>query len=182
MKSLKPETPKKTVEKETEQENPEEAPLIVAEPKRKILPNRSSMGSLLKEVNEHIAAKKPDENRMELTPESLPELWKTFLEHIRVKAQTSFMSVAEKQQPTLEEHLIVFTESNNISLELLQLHKTEITTYFISKTTAKVHLDFRLSKQREIKSHKPAKERLREMIANNESVTRLIQKFDLNLE
>jgi hypothetical protein len=140
------------------------------------------MGSMLKEVNEHISAKKSDENKIELTPESLPELWQAFLEHIRVKAQSSFMSVAEKQVPLLEEHLIVFTESNNISLELLQLHKREITSYFIAKTTAKVHLDFRLSKKREIKTHKPAKERLREMIASNEAVNKLIQKFDLNLD
>ena len=157
-------------------------PTAVAEPRRKILPSKSSMGSLLKEVNEQISVKKSDEHRIELTSDSLLELWKAFLEYIRHKAQNSFMSVAEEQKPVLEEELIVFTVPNNISLEMLQLHKTEITTYFLSKTTAKVQLDFRLLKKAETKVYKPAKERLREMIDSNEAVNKLIQKFDLNLD
>jgi hypothetical protein len=182
VKPLKQEPVKKPEPKEVLIENIADPTPTAAEPRRRILPNKSTMGSLLKEVNAEISVKKSDENKVELTFDSLPELWKDFLSHIRHKAQNSFMAVAEDQQPQLEEACIIFTVPNNISLEMLHLHKTEITSYFLSKTTAKVQLEFRMTKKAETRNYKSAKERLREMSASNEAVNKLIQKFDLNLD
>ena len=151
--------------------------------KRKILPNRTGIGSLLKEVKEEISVRRTDENRIELTIDSLPGLWKAFLDDIRNKAQQSFLSVANSQQPDLQEETIIFSVPNNISLEMLQLHKTEIMTYFLARTTAKVQLEFRLVKKEETaRTYRSPKERLREMAQANDAVNKLIQKFDLNLD
>lgn len=161
----------------------QEAPPPAAEGKRKILPTRPGIGSLLKEVKEEISVKRTDENKVELTADSLPGLWKQFLDEIRHKAQHSFLSVADSQQPDLQEETIIFSVPNNISLEMLQLHKTEIMTFIIAKTTAKVQLDFRLDKKEEaVRTYRSPKERLREMANANDAVNKLIQKFDLNLD
>lgn len=161
----------------------EAEPLAVAAGKRKILPSRSGIGSLLKEVKDDISVKRTDENRIELTTDVLPDLWQSFLDDIRHKAQHSFMSVAESQKPDLQAETIVFSVPNNISLEMLQLHKSEIMTYFLSKTTAKVQLEFLLVKKEEsTRIYRSPKDRLKDMAAVNAAVNKLIQKFDLNLD
>lgn len=75
-------------------------------------------------------------------------------------------------------------ETNNISLELLQLHKTDIVRYFMANSTStSVQLEFILDrKEEEVLSYKTPKDRLKDMIGNNPSVLKLIEKFDLNMD
>ena len=86
--------------------------------------------------------------------------------------------------PHWENEEIVFTETNNISLELLQLHKMDIVSYFTRKSTQPiVHLKFNLDRKQEVKrDYKTPKERLLIMIDENPAVRELIKKLDLNLD
>ncbi|MFN8237901.1 MAG: hypothetical protein U0T77_06990 [Chitinophagales bacterium] len=156
---------------------------VMNKPKRE-LPKSSSLGSIRNELHQERAIGAA-ENKVELTVENLLVLWRSFLDENKERLQSSFMNVAERQVPQIVQEKVVFTESNNVSLEILQLHKTDIVSYLIKKTTAPtVHLEFVLQRKDEqpAKMYKTQKERLKEMIEKNEAVLKLIEKFDLNLD
>jgi hypothetical protein len=91
------------------------------------------------------------------------------------------LSVAEKQTPSLNGEVITFIETNNISLELLQLHKMDILGYYRKKTTSvSASLEFKLQRNEIRKDYKTPKDRLRDMIKENPAVLKLIEKLDLN--
>jgi hypothetical protein len=94
------------------------------------------------------------------------------------------MNVAQTQIPVLLEDKITFTITNNVSLEMLQLHKMDITAYFRKKTTSTTVVpEFYLKKnESQQKNYKTTKDRLKEMIDENASVLKLIEKFELNLD
>jgi hypothetical protein len=157
-------------------------PLTTPKPKRE-LPKSSSIGNMLKDIHQEVVQENK-EVKVELTEESLPELWTQFLSENREKLQNAFLSVAERQKPLLADGEITFIETNNISLELLQLHKIDIVSFFIKKTTSPtVHLNFKLNKKEELtKNYKTAKDRLKDMIDENPAVLELIKKLELSLE
>lgn len=154
----------------------------VGKPKRE-LPKSSSIGNMLKDIHQNVVVENK-ETKVDLTEESLLVLWKDFLSENKQKLQNAFLSVAERQIPKFIDNEISFIETNNISLELLQLHKIDIVTYFIKKTTSPtVHLKFQLDKKVDTsKNYKTPKDRLKEMIETNPSVLELIKKLELNLE
>jgi len=152
-------------------------------PKRE-LPKSSSLGSIRSELHKERVTG-TEENKVELTTENMLVLWRNFLDENKERLQSSFLNVAERQVPQIVHDKVVFTESNNVSLEILQLHKSDIVSYLIKKSTAPtIHLDFILQRKEEIpvKTYKTQKERLKEMIEKNNAVLKLIEKFDLNLD
>ncbi|MEN9448176.1 MAG: hypothetical protein RJA25_1466 [Bacteroidota bacterium] len=137
---------------------------------------------MLKNVHkEYIVEQEND--KVELTPENVAYLWKNFLEENKNNLQNAFLNVAQHQQPILEEDKLTFTVTNNISLEMLQLHKMEITLYFRKySTSSTIAPDFILQKSDTTKDYKTPKDRLKDMIDNNPAVLNLIQKFNLNMD
>ena len=156
--------------------------LTTPKPKRE-LPKSSSIGNMLKDIHQEVVVENK-ETKIVLTAESLAVLWNEFINTDREKLQNAFLSVAERQQPQLIDDEITFVESNNISLQMLQLHKMEITSFFIKKTTSpSISLIFKLDKKEDLtKSYKTPKDRLKEMIDVNPAVLELIKKLELNLE
>ncbi len=151
-------------------------------PKRE-LPKSSSIGNMLKDIHQDVAVKNTIP-KINLTEVTVQLLWKEFINENKNKLQSAFLSVAEKQIPSLVEHQIVFTESNNISLELLQLHKLDIVSFYLQRTTTSmVELKFELEKKNiVVKSYKTPKDRLKDMIESNPAVLQLIKKFELTLD
>jgi hypothetical protein len=151
------------------------------EKRRRELPKQSALGALLKDVHQQSASVK-EEHKTELTQESLEKLWPEFLADNKGKLQNAFLNVAEKQIPQLNNDVIIFTEANNISLELLQLHKMEILSFIRKHTTSKTaSLEFKLQRnEAKDKPYKTSKDRIRDMIQDNPAVLKLIQKLDLN--
>ena len=154
----------------------------ISRPKRE-LPKSSSIGNMLKDIHQEVVIENK-ETKIVLTAESLAVLWNEFINTDREKLQNAFLSVAERQQPQLIDDEITFVESNNISLQMLQLHKMEITSFFIKKTTSpSISLIFKLDKKEDLtKNYKTPKDRLKEMIDVNPAVLELIKKLELNLE
>jgi len=151
-------------------------------PKRE-LPKSSTLGAMFKDIHQEVVIEK-DENKIELNEENLQVLWKSFLEENKATLQNAFMNVAQTQVPVLIEDRITFTVTNNVSLEMLQLHKMDITSYFRKKTTSSTVVpDFQLKKnESQQKNYKTAKDRLKDMIDANSAVLKLIEKFELNLD
>ncbi len=151
-----------------------------AKPKRE-LPKSSTIGSLYKDIHQEVIIVN-DENKVELNTENVFSIWKEFLEENKEKLQNSFLSAAQEQVPDLVEDKVTFTVSNNISLEMLQLHKMDITAYFRKKTTSTTVVpDFILKRDMsQQKNYKTSKDRLKDMIAENGAVLKLIEKLDLN--
>lgn len=154
--------------------------LTTAKPKRE-LPKTSSIGSMFKEIHKEVVTEK-DENKVELTTENVLTIWNEFLAESKDKLQNAFMSAAQEQVPVLIEDKVTFTASNNISLEMLQLHKMDITAYFRKRTTSTTVVPNFILKRDESqqKNYKTTKDRLKDMIAANNSVLKLIEKLDLN--
>ncbi len=148
---------------------------------KKELPRQSALGAMMKEIHKENVVKKMEE-KVELNEETVLPLWKEFLSENKERLQNAFLSVAEKQTPQYTDEKITFIETNNISLELLQLHKIDIVSYFMKRTTSSfVRLDFKLNrKESTSKNYKTPRDRLKDMIAQNPSVLKLIEKFDLN--
>lgn len=138
---------------------------------------------MFKEIHKEVVAVQ-DENKVELTEENVQSIWENFLADNRDKLQNAFLSAAQNQTPQLMEDKVTFTASNNVSLEMLQLHKMDITAYFRKKTTSTTVVpDFKLQRdESQVKNYKTTKDRLKEMIDANASVLKLIEKFDLNLD
>ena len=138
---------------------------------------------MFKEIHTDVVVEKYD-NKVELTEENLQQLWTSFLEENKTTLQNAFMSVAITQVPALIEDKIVFTITNNISLEMMQLHKMDITSYFRKVTTSTTVVpDFQLKRNdNQPKNYKTSKDRLKDMIDSNNAVLKLIQKFDLNMD
>lgn len=151
-----------------------------AKPKRE-LPKSSTIGSLYKDIHQEVIIVN-DENKVELNTENVFSIWKEFLEENKEKLQNSFLSAAQEQVPELVEDKVTFTLSNNISLEMLQLHKMDITAYFRKKTNSTTVVpDFILKRDMsQQKNYKTSKDRLKDMIAENGAVLKLIEKLDLN--
>jgi hypothetical protein len=150
---------------------------------KKELPKSSMLGSIKKNLHTEVV-KEITEEKVALTEENLQVLWKGFLTENKAKLQNAFLSVAERQVPVLSEDKIIFVEENNVSLEMLQLHKVDIVSYFLRKCTLQqIPLEFKINKSEEIeKSYKTKKDRLRDMISTNAAVLKLIEKFNLDLE
>lgn len=154
----------------------------VSKPKRE-LPKASMLGALKKNINTEVVLDN-SEQKIELNAENLQTLWMEFLEENRPRLQNAFLSVAEKQVPQYIEDKIIFVEENNVSLEMLQLHRVDIVSYFLRKCTLKqIPLEFKINKIAETdKSYKTQKERLKDMINANSAVVKLIEKFKLELD
>lgn len=150
--------------------------------RKRELPKSSSLGDMFKDLHKaHIIEDKIQ--KVELTIENLQILWTEFLDKNKETLQNTFMNVAREQNPQLIEEKIVFTASNNISLEMLQLHKMDIATYLRNHTTSTViALEFVLQKTEHTKEYKNPKDRLKDIINTNPAVLNFIQKFDLNLD
>jgi hypothetical protein len=155
---------------------------IPNKPKRE-LPKSSKLGAIYKDIHQEVVIEK-DDNKIELHEGNLQELWSNFLEENRNDLQNAFLNVAQTQVPVLIENKITFTVTNNVSLEMLQLHKMDITTYFRKKTTSNLVVpDFQLKKnESQLKNYKTAKDRLKDMIDDNNAVLKLIEKFELNMD
>ncbi|MFN8296952.1 MAG: hypothetical protein U0T69_12195 [Chitinophagales bacterium] len=154
--------------------------ITTTKPKRE-LPKSSAIGSLYKDIHQEVVTVK-DENKIELSAENVISLWQEFLAENKDKLQNAFLSAAQEQVPDLVEDKITFTASNNISLEMLQLHKMDITAYFRKRTTSNTVVPAFILKRdtSQQKNYKTSKDRLKEMIAANNSVLKLIEKLDLN--
>lgn len=137
---------------------------------------------MFKEIHKEYVAEQ-DANKIELTPETIQPIWEDFLRENRDKLQNAFLNAAQGQVPQLIEDRVTFTATNNVSMEMLQLHKMDITAYFRKRTTsATVTPDFKLQREEQVKNYKTPKDRLKEMIDTNPAVLNLIQKFDLNMD
>ncbi len=148
---------------------------------KKVLPKQSSLGAMLKDIHQDVVADH-QESILEFNDESVQLIWKEFLEINKGKLQHAFLSVAEKQLPVLDGEVITFTETNNISLELLQLYKMDILSFFRTRINSKnASLSFKLLKNdQDQKAYKTPKDRLKDMIVDNASVLKFIEKLDLN--
>lgn len=159
-----------------------EPQVAALKPKRE-LPKRSAMSALLNEIHKE-EVEEQDLNKVELTAANLQGIWGDFLKENKDKLQNAFLSAAQHQVPVLIEDRVTFTASNNVSLEMLQLHKMDITTYFRKRTTSTTVVpDFILNREEtQAKNYKTAKDRLKDMIDANAAVLKLIEKFDLNID
>lgn len=156
--------------------------LTSTKPKRE-LPKSSTLGSMFKEIHKEVVIE-VDHNKVDLTSDNIQSIWKEFLEENKATLQNAFMSVAINQTPELIEDKIVFVLTNNISSELLQLHKMDITSYFRKRTTSTTVVpEFVMKKsENQQKNYKTTKDRLKDMIDANNAVLKLIEKFELNLD
>jgi len=156
--------------------------LTSTKPKRE-LPKSSTLGSMFKEIHTEVVIE-VDHNKVDLTSDNIQSIWKEFLEENKATLQNAFMSVAINQIPELIEDKIVFVLTNNISSELLQLHKMDITSYFRKRTTSTTVVpEFVMKKsENQQKNYKTTKDRLKDMIDANNAVLKLIEKFELNLD
>lgn len=156
--------------------------LTSTKPKRE-LPKSSTLGSMFKEIHKEVVIE-VDHNKVDLTSDNIQSIWKEFLEENKATLQNAFMSVAINQTPELIEDKIVFVLTNNISSELLQLHKMDITSYFRKRTTSTTVVPKFVMKKSENqqKNYKTTKDRLKDMIDANNAVLKLIEKFELNLD
>jgi hypothetical protein len=156
--------------------------LTSTKPKRE-LPKSSTLGSMFKEIHTEVVIE-VDHNKVDLTSDNIQSIWKEFLEENKATLQNAFMSVAINQTPELIEDKIVFVLTNNISSELLQLHKMDITSYFRKRTTSTIVVpEFVMKKsENQQKNYKTTKDRLKDMIDANNAVLKLIEKFELNLD
>lgn len=147
------------------------------------LPKSSSLGAMFKEIHNEVVVEVIDD-KVDLNIENLQALWSRFLEENKTTLQNAFMNVALTQIPELKEDSIVFTLTNNVSLQMLQLHKMDITAYFRKRTTStNVVPEFVLKKnETEQKNYKTNKDRLKDMIDDNAAVLKLLEKFELNLD
>ncbi len=147
------------------------------------LPKSSSLGAMFKEIHNEVIVE-IDDDKLDLNIENLQALWSRFLEENKTTLQNAFMNVALTQIPELKEDSIVFTLTNNVSLQMLQLHKMDITAYFRKRTTSSnVVPEFLLKKnEKEQKNYKTTKDRLKDMIDDNAAVLKLLEKFELNLD
>jgi len=147
------------------------------------LPKSSTLGSMFKEIHTEVVIE-VDHNKVDLTSDNIQSIWKEFLEENKATLQNAFMSVAINQTPELIEDKIVFVLTNNISSELLQLHKMDITSYFRKRTTSTIVVpEFVMKKsENQQKNYKTTKDRLKDMIDANNAVLKLIEKFELNLD
>lgn len=138
---------------------------------------------MFKEIHKEVVTVQ-DDNKVELTEENLQSIWVNFLSEHKDKLQNAFLSAAQNQIPKLDEDKVVFTASNNVSLEMLQLHKMDITSYFRKATTSTTVVPFfKLQKdESQTKNYKTSKDRLKDMIESNVAVLKLIEKFDLNMD
>jgi hypothetical protein len=181
---VKVEIKEEVVEEKIAQENltTHDSRLTTVKPKRE-LPKSSSLGSMFKEIHKEVVTVQ-DDNKVELTEENLQSIWENFLSEHKDKLQNAFLSAAQNQIPKLDEDKVVFTASNNVSLEMLQLHKMDITSYFRKATTSTTVVPFfKLQKdESQTKNYKTSKDRLKDMIESNVAVLKLIEKFDLNMD
>ena len=156
---------------------------ISAKKTKRELPKSSSLGAMFKEIHNEVIIE-IDDDKVDLNIENLQALWSRFLEENKATLQNAFMNVALTQIPELIEDKIVFTLTNNVSLQMLQLHKMDITAYFRKRTTSTTVVpEFILKKnETEQKNYKTTKDRLKDMIDDNAAVLKLIEKFELNLD
>lgn len=145
------------------------------------LPKSSGLGSMFKDINKHIVVVEKKQ-KVELTADNVEELWKNFLAEGKQHLQPAFLNVAQTQKPVLVNDKIQFTLTNNISLEILQLHKLDITSYYRNHTSNNTVVpEFILLRDpNATKQYKTNKDRLKDMIDKNPVVLKLLEKFDLN--
>ncbi|HQV79318.1 MAG TPA: hypothetical protein PLJ42_12325 [Chitinophagales bacterium] len=148
-------------------------------PKRE-LPKSSDLGTMFKEIHKEISIQK-NEHKIELTSENVITLWQQFLSENKSDFQPAFLNIANTQTPTLVEDKLQFVLTNNISLEIIQLHKMDITSFFRKHTISTTIVPEFILKRDEtiVKTFKSSKERIKDMIDSNPSVLNLIKKFDL---
>lgn len=156
---------------------------VTAQKSKRELPKTSSIGSMFKNLEKQNVEKKV-EAKLELTPENTIVIWNKFLNENKANLHSSFLSAAQSHPPVLEDDKIVFTASNNVTLEMLQLHKMDITAFFRLRTTSATVVPVFVLNRAEspIKDYKTNKDRLKDMIDSNASIMKLIEKFDLNME
>lgn len=155
-------------------------PPATQKPKRE-LPKSSDLGSMFKDINKQIVIEEKKQ-KVALTVDNVEELWNNFLAEGKQHLQPAFLNVAQTQKPILVNDKIQFTLTNNISLELLQLHKLDITSYYRNHTsnTTVVPEFILLRDPNAAKTYKTNRDRLKDMIDKNPVVLKLLEKFDLN--
>lgn len=149
---------------------------------KKILAQKSSFGNLLKDLKEEtIEAQK----KYEFSQENAIELWKLFIEHIRPKAQNSFINIISNQVPEIKGNTISLYVSNNINYEIIQIYCSDIVSFFISNTNNNnIELDIIVQKN-EQDDNAPKKkpvDKLKELIDKNDKIVYLIEKLSIDLE
>lgn len=149
---------------------------------KKILAQKSSFGNLLKDLKEEtIEAQK----KYEFSQENAIELWKLFIEHIRPKAQNSFINIINNQVPEIKGNTISLYVSNNINYEIIQIYCSDIVSFFISNTNNnRIELDIIVQKN-EQDDNAPKKkpvDKLKELIDKNDKIVYLIEKLSIDLE
>lgn len=156
---------------------------VIEKATRKKLKSKTSIASLLKDANSEILLEEDNSHQVVLNQENLNKLWKDFIDSIRASAQSSFVSVAERQQPLLENGTIFFKEDNNIALEMLKLQKMELIRFLLHHTTENIiPIEFILEKPddaEEVKYKRPI-DRLEELIQENEHIKSFIKEFELD--
>ena len=149
---------------------------------RRELPKTSTIGEMFKEIHKEVVVEQ-NHNKIELTEASTLLLWSEFLIQHKDKLQNAFINAANAHTPILIGDRITFNATNNVSLEMLQLHKMDITAFFRNRTTSTtVSPDFILQRSEQVITYRTSKDRLKEMIDDNPAILNLIQKFELNLD
>ena len=138
--------------------------------------------SILKDLKEEtIEAQK----KYEFSQENAIELWKLFIEHIRPKAQNSFINIINNQVPEIKGNTISLYVSNNINYEIIQIYCSDIVSFFMSNTNNnRIELDIIVQKN-EQDDNAPKKkpvDKLKELIDKNDKIVYLIEKLSIDLE
>lgn len=135
---------------------------------------------MFKDIHKDISTSEK-EKKIELTSENIKEIWDNFLNDNKEKLQPTFVNLAQLHIPELFDDKLRFTLPNNISSEILQLHKMDITAYFRKCTTSeKIAPEFIVLKSAEADyTIKSSKDRLKDMVEKNPAVLMLIKKFEL---
>lgn len=162
-----------------EVENIQKQPTI--DKPKKILARKDSLGSMLNELKT-IDVKEVE--KLDFIQANVEQLWTEFIEFIKPKAQSSFLNIAQSQTPKIDGNKLILEVSSNINLEMIQFHKTDIIGFFISNTNTKlIELVIELNrKEEEISNYKQPKDRLKEMVEENNVVRYMITKLYLNLD
>jgi hypothetical protein len=149
---------------------------------KKILAKKSSLTSIIAEINDDKNIQQKE--KPELNSENIVAFWDEYISFIKPNAQNSYLNIIQNQQPVFEKNKILVTASSNINLEMMQLNKSSIITFFLEHTNTKqLELEIVLQKPKnEEPVYKVPRERAKELYESNESVRYLIQKFDLTLD
>lgn len=165
---------------------PDEKPIIIKSPDDNQSIKKISILDDLMNNLEDLEAEELKDKFIEISSESIPILWKEYIDSIAQTAHASYLPIAQNSNPIFEkDNTLIFTEDNSISLGFMEKNKAEIQLFFREKTGISLQLKFELKKtstDNKKKISKKPNELFKEWAEINPALIELQKRLDLNIE